>query len=298
MPYEYDFDANAWRDRFSFDAYWENSGYSGAQSITSPADLLFVEQARRRIARECDLGNPVPADLFVFALGEPEHRHATKVGGLPYRPRGLPWPKSNRRDDQLMVRGQWVDGPVPMTFLAQFCFLGSRDIVPDLPGDVMLVFAEDQCFSSSDSFHIEWYPAGLTDLIAVEEVPQPSWDFVRCYGYRHRTADYPELLDKLAQDDTYINMAITPAMKIGGLPRFVQNEFESWEHPEQWPGRFLCQLFAICPSFRLSWPWINREQSVDSHDLADNQELSLVDGGVIAFFLDEVGEVHCSFQCG
>ena len=54
----------------------------------------------------------------------------TKVAGLPYRAAGLPWPLTD-------------DGR-PMTFLAQFCFEESRDLVGKLPGDVLLIFAEDR----------------------------------------------------------------------------------------------------------------------------------------------------------
>jgi hypothetical protein len=31
-----------------------------------------------------------------------------------------------------------------MTFLVQFCFSGSEDLVGKLPGDILVIFAEDE----------------------------------------------------------------------------------------------------------------------------------------------------------
>ena len=70
----------------------------------------------------------MPTDIFLLNLGEPEQRAVTKVGGLPYRAAGKPWPIAQ--------------SGAPMTFLTQFCFVDSRDLVPPLPGDMLLVFIE------------------------------------------------------------------------------------------------------------------------------------------------------------
>ena len=78
-----------------------------------------------------------------MAEGEPTDRHVTKIGGLPYRPAKMPWPT-----------GQ--DG-TPMSFLAQINFANSKDLVGELPGDVLLVFTPDSDgFIESLSF--EWQP--------------------------------------------------------------------------------------------------------------------------------------------
>ena len=107
-------------------------------------------------------GERSPTDQVFFVAGEPAERSVTKVAGLPYRAAGLPWPLTD-------------DGR-PMTFLAQFCFDESRDLVGKRPGDVLLIFAEDrEAYLPNpydSSLRFEWYPLGLRDLIRAEEIPE------------------------------------------------------------------------------------------------------------------------------
>lgn len=85
--------------------------------IWGPLCLLFVEGLRERAAQLGPMGAKQPTDLFLFALGEPKQRDVTKVGGLQYRPEGKPWPRSTNTGE-------------PLTFVAQYRFTESRDIIP------------------------------------------------------------------------------------------------------------------------------------------------------------------------
>ena len=109
-------------------------------------------------------GERSPTDQVFFVAGEPAERSVTKVAGLPYRAAGVPWPLTD-------------DGR-PMTFLAQFCFDESRDLVGGLPGDVLLIFAEDrQAYLSNpydSSLCFEWYRLGLRDLIRGKRSPRST----------------------------------------------------------------------------------------------------------------------------
>ncbi|MEM7227474.1 MAG: DUF1963 domain-containing protein, partial [Planctomycetota bacterium] len=60
-------------------------------------------------------------------MAEPEKPYLTKLGGVPHRESKKRWPMN--RDGQ------------PCTFVAQFCFADSRDIISTkLRGDVLLMF--------------------------------------------------------------------------------------------------------------------------------------------------------------
>lgn len=284
-----------WLDIFPADMFRGSDMRSGA--IYSPRDLarlLHVRHAAKSLPTT-RIGPTFPCDLFLFGIGEPPVREATKVGGLPYRPARKKWPL--RRDG------------VPMTFLAQFCFAESRDIAGTLPGDVLLVFIrEHDLYWPDDSeqeplFQFEWYDLGLTHLIAENAVPPPEWTFVKCFGYRFRTEAWLTDLarDSVAKvvdaaiDDRYRYMVTSTAsdicsidgVKIGGVPVWYCPPVEA----PQPLGRFLCSLTSIVPPMESEYRWVNRPYSSTEPDY-EKDILMWRDGEVINFFIDEENEIH------
>lgn len=277
-------------------------------NISSPYELAILEQIRRLVGRDENLGPSIPADVFLFALGEPQRRDATKVGGLPYRPADLPWPMRPDGD--------------PYTFVAQFNFLQSRDLVGRLPGEMLLVFHGDH-EAPCDDFQFEWYPPGILDLIEPADVPPAGWKFVTCYGVRCRTHDFPYGSRACERRLKYVSsLDILPATKIGGLPDTFLSEPFRWLMPDpqgrewtdaemvwpipDWPkpidgkhGRFLCSLASICPKGGVPYPWVNRPQPIspltDSRD--DTQSLIWYDMGTAYFYLAPDGEMFWD-SCG
>lgn len=204
-----------------------------------------------------------PTDQIFFVAGEPAERSVTKIAGLPYRAAGLPWPRAD-------------DGR-PMTFLAQFCFAESRDLVGELPGDVLLVFARDeQAYLPDpygDSLWFEWHPLGLRELVAAEAIPAAAWQLRPYFGVRHRTDDG--------------HLAGTPGgqTKIGGEPAWIQAHGSPG-------GRFLCELG--------SWRGVPAEWDrwgSGSIGRGAGEELSMGDMGCLYFFLNADGVIRWSFQC-
>src|SRR5205823_5036132 len=128
LPSEYLVDIERWIAMFPLDKEIKRLPWPFELncSICGPSDLAIVEQLRRAADSVHSLGVRVPNDIFIFAHGEPKRRDVTKIGGLPYRPAHLPWPKTTESG--------------PMTFLAQYRFTESTDIVGQLPGDILLVF--------------------------------------------------------------------------------------------------------------------------------------------------------------
>ncbi|MEO1996876.1 MAG: DUF1963 domain-containing protein [Planctomycetaceae bacterium] len=218
---DYEFDINDWLGMFPLESY-------SAEAITSshgPASFCYTEQIRRLAAEKGDLGQSVPADVFVLAYGEPERRDVTKFGGLSYRPADKPWPVSAESGEE-------------MTFVGQFRFTESKDIVGPVPDDILLCFFDEAVVYDSDSFPgppvLEWYPLGMENLISSEQLPSPQIEFPTCYGVRHRTVDYvderafelvrsvlPEEFQKYYDNERGVRVAvlyrcILPKFKIGG----------------------------------------------------------------------------------
>jgi hypothetical protein len=149
-------------------------------NLFTPFEVALRENQLRLVQAELDLGPKIPVQYLLYAQGEPETREQSRIGGLPYRPRGLPWP--------LDEQGH------PDEFVCQIDFSDSRSLVPDLPGEIMLLFAPEEGIGP---FTLEWYPSGLTDLMSAREFPRFDFTFpmlqsesVFCYLYE--TYDFPE----------------------------------------------------------------------------------------------------------
>jgi hypothetical protein len=171
----YRFDIDEWLPRFPLRPEYDR--FSG-DIITSPRHICNNEQLRKAAHDQFDWGEAVPMDVFIMAVGEPPNRHATKIGGMPYRPAKTPWPTGK-------------DGK-PMSFLAQINFADSRDLTGELPGDVLLVFTPD-AHDYIESLHFEWQALGLTELISPDALPDQAWRPEPCYGHIYRTVSYPEV---------------------------------------------------------------------------------------------------------
>jgi hypothetical protein len=220
----------------------------------------------------------IPADVFVFAHGEPERREVTKIGGLPYRRADMPWPMGDYS---------------PMTFVGQFCFADSKDITGELPGDVLLIFGAnlDDCFD--ETFHFEWVNLGLDEkeLVTVEGIPSTEFRIEPCYGHIHRTCDYPDPHNRYGLDDQYEGCGSLTATKIGGIVSWIQDE-------EPVSARYLCTLHSIQPSFKQPYPWMNVPGPITDYDgLYHKDYLMWGDAGSLYLFVDDSGNVYATTQC-
>lgn len=256
----------------------------GGEIVTSPFHIAVVEQLRAE-AFSGSRFSKVPTDVFVFAKGEPQNRAVTKVGGLPFWPRSRAWPKGESKQ--------------PLSFVAQVCFADSKDLVGDLPGDVMLIFAdgiygEDWSDEDSEALRFEWVRTTETDLIRQSEIPKARWQLLPCYGAIHRTLDFVDAYESVV--DRYNQpycVDVIEGTKIGGLPRWIQEEAEL-------PGRFLCALGSIQPESKRPYPFINVEQPFDywSAERRKERDLFLMwgDVGSLYVFLEDDGTIHWAIQ--
>jgi hypothetical protein len=262
-----------------------------AETITGPYDIAVLEQLREESYANQRNVERVPIDVFVWNRGESGRREMTKIGGLPYREAGRRWP--------------FAPSGTPMNFVAQFCFADSHDLVPSLPGDILLVFAEGKRWSwgevggwhfkwgdndgTDSAVAFEWVTMGDFPLVSQQEIPATEWPILPCYGAIHRTWDYPDA-DSFAYPHIvkYIPM-ITEATKIGGFPAWIQGE-------EEIAGEFLCSLGSVFPEITKQYPFINWPEPIEYDTWRNSHPLMLGDVGMMYFFINSYGDIRWSAQ--
>ena len=227
--------------------------------VVGPGAVAINEQLRAEpLATKDHKGKRYPTDVVVWAKGESSNRALTKVGGLPYRPAGLPWPVDEIGN--------------PLRFIAQLCFVDSQELVPKPPGDLLLIFGDDDALvGEPDRLVFEWWPLAPTQLIS--EVPARDDALAPFYALLHRTDDWED--------------AIFEGTKIGGLPKFIQ------EVPEC-SGTFLAALGSISVATDELNPFVNvAEPRGWSHE----NDLMIGDMGSLYLFMGSDGMVQAISQC-
>jgi len=286
------FDLDYWEELFLRQAIHRLSEEELRQlrlDMTSPFHLVINERLRERAGIAAHSQQAIATDIFIFAEGEPLRREVTKVGGLPYLPIGRPWPKAKS--------GQFL------TFIAQFCFADSQDIIGSLPGGVLLIFVESDesgptYVPTVELLHqisFEWVSIGDLPLVTAEMIHETAWQPFPCYGVIYQTYDYPDL-DASAYPDVAKNIpTINSATKIGGIPAWIQNA-------EDLPGRFLCELNSTLPEQIMAYPFIEptplneawqKQQRMKSRSL---DFLQWGDIGTLYLFLDSEEQIHWTIQ--
>lgn len=258
---------------------WKPQG----EIITSPADLCQIELVRKQYAVSRDLGKSVPVDIFLWSTAAAKQPFLTKLGGVPHRESAEPWP---------------TDGTKPYTFVSQFCFADSRDIVSDMiPDDVMLVFFKGaDSIYDRNSIHIEWSSIDLASAITADECPAPSFTVPQLSGHIYRTNEYPasgDIFEQAGHYNCYL-FPTTQSTKIGRETFFTQND------PRGPDDQLLCALNSVHPSTYPSgakWPFIGLETlPEDWNQPNDDYEwgkyrMMFADVGCMYFMIDKNGVV-------
>lgn len=254
--------------------------------ISSPSGLCELELVRERVAKKHNLGRRVPVDTFLWRHGGPEKPYLTKIGGVPHREKSLPWPTDRKGKTY--------------TFVAQFCFLDSKDIVSRrLPGDIMLVFFKD-CESYSgepEDVHIEWSSQSLSEPMSKDDCPKPAFPVPELSGEIYRCNEYPDSSEVFEQEGHYqaYLLAASQSTKIGRETFVIQND------PRERGQEFICALNSVRPSKK--WPFTNMEQlprnilKDDEHYGWGPYEMMFGDVGCMYFMIDKRGTVTWASDC-
>ncbi len=280
----YEFDLDEWLPRFPLQ---ERHGHYSASHITSPCDLCTIEWLRRELIDQYVWGRAIPVDIFVMSKGEPENRFATKIGGIPYRPRDLPWPQGpNGR---------------PLAMIAQINFTNSTDIVGKLPGDLLLVFGDDS-EGIVEPFHIEWQSLGMENLIRPTDIPSDCIKIAPCFGNRCRMMSFPDAVQKSDSNypicrgkDVWSPYWIPQfqATQIGRAPFGIQEgDYSETEH-------HLCTISSVQPDKRRPYPWVNVPEPLcrEGEWPDPGDELMIGDLGCIYILINDDGKLYSSVSC-
>lgn len=248
----------------------------GGEMITSPIHIAVVEQIRAEVFGKSVPDDRIATDNFVFSKGEPVRREITKVGGLPFWPKDARWPKRNGK---------------PLIFVAQFCFMDSKDIIGALPGHILLIFADEDSINDQDAigFHFEWMRFSESELVSKSDIPESEFTIPPCYGSILRTFDFPSSEEMFSKYKQPYLLPVIEGTKIGGVPRWIQGE-------EELPGRFLCALGSIHPKKGKPYPFLNSLKPISSNDFSDHG-LMWGDVGSVYFFVETKGSVRAAIQC-
>lgn len=245
--------------------------------ITSPSHISVVEQLRQEGLKGRDASS-VPTDVFVFAEGEPANRASTKVGGLPYWPKSIEWPTNELE--------------VPLFFVGQICFADSKDIVPTVPGDVLVILADYEELiedtTSKEALHFYWF--NLTDEELISDGSNTSsaeWKIQARFGVRHRSVDYVEIVPEFGAYRRPYCLQWIEGTKIGGIPRWIQ------EDPEL-NGKFVASLGSIQPKPKTPYPFVNQPEPINSYHFPD--ELMWNDVGSLYIAVAEDGSIDWTIQ--
>jgi hypothetical protein len=226
--------------------------------ITSPFHLTMVELVRREVLGATVPANATPVDVFVFGAGEPPAPYLIKVGGVPFRSRRKAWPTTS-------------DGR-PLGFVGQLCLVDSVDLVPNAPGDVLLIFADAEDRLSIDAYVLEWVrleeedPMSKSDMPSVHYTFKPgplaqkrgavpekrSFELFECHGVIHRSFDLPGSAALFSAYEQPYRVAVLEATKIGGAPSSIQAS-------PSIAGDFVAQLASVQPAPEVAYPWNNQE---------------------------------------
>jgi len=248
----------------------------GGKILVGPGSLAINEQLRAEaFAGSRYRGSRIATDVFVWARGEAPNPVMTKIGGVPYRPRSLSWPRDSE--------GKRI------RFIAQLCFADSRDIVGDLPGDVLLIFGDDDALLVEPKRLVfEWSNLGIQEL-APEVPPMGAGELLTpYYGVIHRTEDWPDAGEEIGgRYGCPWLLRVFEGTKIGGNPRFIQDE------PTP-AGRFLAALGSISVGYS-ACALINEREPRDRP--GDDNDLMIGDMGSLYLFLDRGGRVVAESQC-
>lgn len=270
-------------------------------TLTGPGEVAMAEQVKREAIKSGrKLGQALPVDLIVWNWGEAPSNSITKVGGVPYRSADRPWPTAGSGE--------------PLTFIAQFCFVDSKDIRSNLPGDILLIFGTEPG-RSEECMQFEWVNLSNEKLIAPAEIPKTAWAIQPCFGSLHRTSEFPDADPDAFEAKSPIDSWARggAGTKIGGIAGDVydysihldesESNNPSEEHEwalsmierEKTKGDLLCRLDSICPGPK--WPFLNLPES-NWRSFNDANLLVIEDAGAIEIFINEDGDITFDTSSG
>jgi hypothetical protein len=255
--------------------------------ICTPKDLIQVIQVREAVGKVRPLRETSHSDVFVWGKGAPPKPYFTKVGGVPYRPRNIPWP---------------AQAGMACTFLFQIYFGDSRDLLKNpVPGDVMVVFGNGEDFWTDEgSLIIEWYKADpAMKLWEAPDLPPRQFWVPELTGHLCRIPEYEgsaEAFEKEGHNEVWL-LDTVQATKIGSEIQWIQGS-------KLQEGERLIAAFSSI-NIRMKdnvWPLVDVKEAVHVESFKgyngyqNELSFSMADVGCIYFIQNQQGKIRWEFQ--
>lgn len=267
--------------------------------IFGPKSLAIDLQIRDVLWPELNPQAELPTDVFVWAWGEPPIPTLTKIGGYPYLPKDIAWPADSDRK--------------PMAFVAQINFCDSTDLVPSLPGNLLLIFSKlyisawpgepsvarmGEEFDDQSSMRFVFLNTNETDsknVIGKGDAPDTGFQLWPLHGHIFRTSDHQTLYDEYVKPhrSRIGGMWVDPpavllGTKIGGSPVWEQEAAECLKQGLSLD--FLCQVISDRADLEKPDPYIGHPQPFDESTIEESREqerrLCIADLGSLYLFWD------------
>lgn len=260
--------------------------WAGA-TIDRPAILAATLWARQQRVVRTALIEPVPCDIALYAIGQPESPECTHLGGAAWMPVGTDWPHDSEGD--------------PTAFLGQVYFGDSLDSLDqDLPGIALQVYSK---FNEEGWIEI-WDEEDISLVwLTARQLRRGSWQHrpaggaacapVACHLFR--TEDFRHIDSTTpATEDMCDPLRRLSGTKIGGLPVWIQSDDE--DHPKD--SRFVCSIGSM-----YHMPKGTRDVFVNEPDY-DTTTLHQLGGapcwgdmGIINVMRRKSGEFYAVYEC-
>ena len=246
--------------------------------ITNAIGLVRHQSVRSMLLDDLRPHPVVPCEIFLLAIDD-EPSVETCIGGVPYRPAGIPWPCNLRGDE--------------MQFLAQFR-LDSHSGSSSYPGDIILVFVDHVngiASDKADSFCFEWYQLPYAADSTFNPLMTP-WNRRAGVSYRTHDIDPSHMAQTVAQrlsrlfpewDEFFLEMTTRHvlcyhAIKLGGIPVGTERPIGS---------RFLLSICSISPRPEVPYPWMNHPSPITNDDITDADIIDDRSGYGVDVFIDD-----------
>jgi hypothetical protein len=148
---------------------------------TNAPDVVHMHRRRQRAFKKAPEPDATEVDLFLWQYEFQDSSPTTRLGGLPWRESGKPWPRG-------------VESGIPLCFLGQLNFVDSSDVLSGkLPDDVLLLFGgwSNGRVDLYQPIQLEWSPTKLKEPCRLREVPWTGQLPFTLTGVRHRIRQYP-----------------------------------------------------------------------------------------------------------
>lgn len=221
---------------------------NSAAARGGPRGVVGRELMERILAGKVDFGKSFEVDLVIWRKRHHKHPFLTRLGGIPWRDRSLPWPTTESGQNY--------------TFVGQYCLSEMISPVPFTPkSDLILVFSYDENLCSGTVL-LEWGNTNLTDPVQEEDCPQPQFSVPQYFAELQRVTVYPDFhqMERVYEE---IPKQLERVLGYEPMPQNTLIGTEAFWHQENYcKDTVLCTLSTFDP-YDTEWPFSDQQAPLE-----------------------------------